>query len=80
MLPWWSILERRLAMKTRDVLLMTLFLPMLATAAPPGRHQGEASMQNAGMYRYEGCDDNFAPVFGAMIGFGALARRRRRPV
>ncbi len=68
-------------MKIRDVLLMTLFLPMLAMAAPPGSRGTEASTGNAGMYRYEGCAD-MTPVFGAMIGFGglgAVARRRRRP-
>ena len=68
-------------MKIRNVLLIALFLPMLALAAPPGSKGTEVSTQNAGMYRYEGCAD-MTPIFGAMIGFGALgavAKRRRRP-
>lgn len=67
-------------MRARDVVLTLLFLPLLTAAAPPDTFEREGSTRNAGMYRYEGCGDNFAPVFGAMIGFGALAGRRRRPV
>ena len=66
-------------MKVLYAFLLFLFLPLFAAAAPPGRRGTEASTENAGMYRYEGCGDNFAPIFGAMIGFGALARRRRSP-
>jgi MYXO-CTERM domain-containing protein len=65
-------------MKARDVVLTILFLPLLATAAPSSRLGSEASTENAGMYRYQGCGDNLTPLFGAMIGFGALAGRRRR--
>ena len=59
--------------------LMFLVLPVLATAAPaPPPDRTATSTDNAGAYAPKvGCAGE-TPLFGMLIGSGALANHRRR--